>query len=212
VNRSGRPTCRLGLPAYIITFSSSLFMNTTLATADYEAQTFRRKQADYVVRLHRQIRAWILFMMAAIVLSGVTAFPLETELTWLQRYSDHLPSSVAVWLQKVYVALHDTNARYSFLAYGYDWLAFAHLVIAMAFIGPLRDPVRNVWIIEWGMLCCIAVFPLALIAGPIRNIPFFHQVIDCCFGLLGLIPLATVRQKIRQLANAQQAISDRLIS
>jgi hypothetical protein len=138
-------------------------------------------------------------MMVAIILSGVTAFPVETELAWLQKYHKYLPEAVSSWLTKVYIGIKDTNSRYSFLAYGYDWLAFAHLVIAMAFIGPLRQPLRNVWIIEWAMLCCISVFPLALIAGPIRGIPFFHQVIDCCFGLLGLVPLAIVREKIRQL-------------
>jgi hypothetical protein len=38
-----------------------------------------------------------------------------------------------------------------------------------------------------------------LIAGPLRGIPVFHQIIDCGFGLLGLIPLAIVREKIRRL-------------
>jgi len=37
---------------------------------------------------------------------------------------------------------------YPFIAYGTDWLAFAHFVIAIAFIGPWRDPVRNVWVVE----------------------------------------------------------------
>ena len=29
------------------------------------------------------------------------------------------------------------------IAYGTDWLAFAHITIAVAFLGPLKDPVRN---------------------------------------------------------------------
>jgi hypothetical protein len=53
------------------------------------------------------------------------------------------------WVVRVYAALRDMNSRYPFLAYGYDWLAFAHLVIAVAFIGPLRDPVRNKWVMEF---------------------------------------------------------------
>lgn len=42
------------------------------------------------------------------------------------------------WVRTVYEALRDINSRYPFLAYGYDWLAFAHLVIAVAFAGVLR--------------------------------------------------------------------------
>ncbi len=78
-------------------------------------------------------------------------------------------------------------------------MAFAHIVIATAFIGPLRDPVRNKWIIDWAMLACIGVFPLAFIAGNVRGIPWFHIFIDCSFGVVGLIPLAIVRKWINQL-------------
>jgi hypothetical protein len=87
------------------------------------------------------------------------------------------------------------------LAYGYDWLAFAHIVIAMAFIGPLKDPVRNKWIIDWAILACIAVIPLAFIAGPIRQIPFFHILIDCSFGVIGLVPLFVCKSWIKKLEN-----------
>ena len=87
------------------------------------------------------------------------------------------------------------------LAYGYDWLAFAHIVIAMAFIGPLKDPVKNSWIIDWAILACLAVIPLAFIAGPIRQIPMFHILIDCSFGVFGLLPLIICRRMIKKLEN-----------
>jgi len=48
-------------------------------------------------------------------------------------------------------AFSDTNQRYPFLSYGTDWLAFAHLIIAILFIGPLIDPVKNSWIISWAL-------------------------------------------------------------
>ena len=57
------------------------------------------------------------------------------------------------------------NAQYPFLLYGYDWLAFAHFVLAILFIGPYRDPVKNIWIIEFGLIACILVIPFALVAG-----------------------------------------------
>ena len=93
----------------------------------------------------------------------------------------------------------ETNTKYPMLAYGFDWLAFAHIVIAMAFIGPLKDPEKNKWIIDWAVLACIAVLPLAFIAGPIRKIPMFHILFDCSFKVLGLVPLFICRNMIKKL-------------
>lgn len=141
----------------------------------------------------------IIFFMIALALSGITAFPVETELHWLLLHPSLVPQGLQHWLQRCYDALKETNARYPMLAYGYDWLAFAHLVIAMAFIGPYKNPVKNKWIIDWAILACIAVLPLAFIAGPIRHIPVFHILIDCSFGAIGLIPLFVCRKWIIQL-------------
>ncbi len=149
--------------------------------------------------LLKQIRLLILFFIVALILSGVTAFPVETELRWLFKHPAWVPGFAAQWLKDVYAALVETNSKYPMLAYGFDWLAFAHIVIAMAFIGPLKDPVKNKWIIDWAILSCFAVFPLAFICGPIRHIPFFHILIDCAFGAIGLIPLFICRKMIKQL-------------
>lgn len=137
-------------------------------------------------------------MIFGLVMSGVTAFPLTIELKLLTAIWPH------PWLVQVRDALIDTDTKYPFLAYGTDWLAFAHLMIAAAFIGPWRDPIRNRWVIDWALLCCIGVIPLALICGPIRNIPFFHRLIDCSFGIFGAIPLLYLR---RELSQAERAIS-----
>ena len=48
------------------------------------------------------------------------------------------------WVERVSEALNSTSTLYPFLAYGTDWLAFAHLAIAVVFIGPYVDPVRNI--------------------------------------------------------------------
>ena len=149
--------------------------------------------------LLKKIRLLILFFIIALILSGVTAFPVETELRWLLNHPALVPAFAAPWLQQVYAALVETNAKYPMLAYGFDWLAFAHIVIAMAFIGPLKDPVKNKWIIDWAMLACVAIIPLAFIAAPIRQIPMFHVLIDCSFGIIGLLPLAICRKWIKQL-------------
>jgi hypothetical protein len=147
----------------------------------------------------QNIRRLIVFFMIMLALSGITAFPLETELRYLTTHFIFTPL-LNGWLQQVYHAIASTNAAYPFLQYGYDWLAFAHIMIALFFIGPYKDPVRNIWVIEWAMIACICVLPLALICGPIRGIPFYWQLIDCSFGILGIIPLYICRRWIKKLA------------
>ncbi len=149
--------------------------------------------------LLKQIRFWTLLFIIAIATIGISTFPLLSELAWLNGHSSLFPDFMANWIQFLYTSLKSAIDQYPFLAYGTDWLAFAHIIIAILFIGVLRDPVKNKWIVVWGIICCVLVIPLALIAGPIRGIPFFHQLIDCTFGVFGIIPLLIVRMKIGQL-------------
>lgn len=145
--------------------------------------------------------------ITALTISGLTALPLNAELHWLKSIADeYFPGSpLTAWLTQVYHALVETGRLYPFLAYGHDWLAFAHITIAIAFIGPLMDPVRNVWVIHFGMIACLLIMPTAFIAGHIRQIPFWWQLIDCSFGLLGLLPLWVCRHNIKQLEVIEQS-------
>lgn len=147
----------------------------------------------------KTIRIILIVFIILLIFSGITAFPIETELATLMHIKSFLPSTMQSWLTIIYSAVADTNKTYPYLSYGTDWLAFAHLVIAVAFIGPLRDPVKNIWVIEFGMIACVMVFPLAFICGPIRGIPFFWQLIDCSFGVFGFIPLYICHRKIKIL-------------
>ena len=151
------------------------------------------------INLQRTIRIWIIIFIIFLILSGVTAFPLETELAWLLNQFDAREGIMYHWLNTTYTAIKNTNESYPQLSYGIDWLAFAHIVIAVVFIGPLRDPVRNIWVIQFGRIACVMIFPLAFIAGPIRHIPLFWQLIDCSFGVIGLIPLTICYRKIKVL-------------
>lgn len=151
------------------------------------------------LELKRKIKGLIILFIILLVLSGITAFPIESELSFLLKHSSSFPVSLKHWLSKIYLEVKKTNTDFSHLSYGTDWLAFAHIVIATAFIGPLIDPVKNIWVIQFGMIACIMVFPLALIAGPIRQIPFFWQLIDCSFGVLGVIFLYMTYENIRKL-------------
>lgn len=152
-------------------------------------------------QLLRRIRIWIILFVICLVLSGVTAFPLYTEVQWATGilHDLHAPQFVTDWMDRVLRALQNADPL---LQYGTDWLAFAHIVIGLAFLGPYRDPVRNIWIIQWAMLCCVAIIPTVLIAAPIREIPFWWQLIDMSFGVFGLIPLWIVHRLIRRYESA----------
>lgn len=150
-------------------------------------------------KLRKSIRRWMIFFIVSLVISGITAFPLEWELSILSDLVKDGPPYISQWCSGVYEAIRETNAKYPFMSYGTDWLAFAHIVLGVVFIGPLLDPVRNIWVIQCGMIACVMVFPLAFIAGAVRGIPFYWQLIDCSFGVFGLIPLWICYRKARQL-------------
>ena len=141
-----------------------------------------------------RLRLVLSVFFVGLVLSGVTAFQLLFELNLLARWlgAEHLAASggrfagLGDWIVRVRDGLRATYAAYPFIAYGTDWLAFGHLVIALFFIGPMLDPVRNVFILRTGIVACVLVWPLALICGPIRGIPFYWRLVDCSFGVCGL--------------------------
>ena len=146
----------------------------------------------------RTIRKIIAFFIVILFLSGLTAIPVESELNFLLKiFPSH--SLIFEWLQKVVSAYHKVNIQYPFLLYGYDWLAFAHFVLAILFIGPYKDPIKNIWVIEFGLIACVLIFPLAFIAGHYRGIPIGWQLIDCSFGIFGFIPLWICYRKIKNL-------------
>jgi hypothetical protein len=152
-------------------------------------------------KLRTQIKRLIILFIIGLVLSGITAFPIELQLGIANQWITYLKwdNGLTQWVELVYKGITETNAKYPFIAYGTDWLAFAHLVIAVAFTGPLRDPVKNIWVIEFGMIACIAIFPLAFIAGAVRGIPFYWRLIDCSFGIFGGILLWICYRKIKTL-------------
>jgi hypothetical protein len=160
-------------------------------------------------QLLRSVRLWLSLFILGLILSGITAFPLEQETGWLADFATNnpvFPTDLGLWLSQVHTALYNTSVYYPFLAYGTDWLAFAHLVLAIAFLGPLRDPVRNKWVLQFGLIACIAVIPFALIAGQLRGIPLPWRLIDCSFGVFGAIPLLICLNRVKRLEQFQQIV------
>ena len=155
--------------------------------------------------LRSRVRYLLVFFVVSLVISGLTAVPLKLEITILQNtigegtFVEQWWPALAHWISFVHRGLTEMSQKYPFIFYGTDWLAFAHVVIAVAFWGPLRDPVKNIWVVEFGMIACVLVIPLAMICGPIRGIPFFWRLADCSFGVFGIIPLWLARNDIRRI-------------
>lgn len=93
------------------------------------------------------------------------------------------------------------------MLYGTDWLAFAHIVISLFFIPVILKPIHYKHNLIVGIISCVLIFPLAFVCGPIRGIPFFHQLIDCLFGLFGFLYLYFILRKINQLESTHYAIN-----
>ena len=112
-------------------------------------------------------------------------------------------SGLARWLLTAREALQDVSAKHPLLFYGTDWLAFGHFITAIAFVGALRDPVRNRWLFDFGLIACVLVIPYALVFGALRGIPLWWRLIDCSFGVFGLLPLWVCRKWVRQLTQTK---------
>ncbi len=152
-------------------------------------------------QLLRRIRALTVFIIAGLVFSGATAIPVESELNLLASLLG-LPgsgvtqstSALAGWIQQAQAGVREMNTHYPFIAYGGDWLAFGHFAIAIAFIGAWRDPVRNAWLFDFGLIVSALVLPYAMVFGGWRGIPVWWRLVDGCFGIGCALPLWACRR------------------
>lgn len=136
--------------------------------------------------------------MVALFISGLTAIPVEAQLNVLLN---NLSKETAfhTWIEKVLLAYREVANKHPFLLYGYDWLAFAHFVLAVLFIGPYKDPVKNIWVVQFGLIACVLVIPFAFIAGHFRGIPIGWRLMDCSFGVFGFALLRTIYIRIKKM-------------
>jgi len=111
--------------------------------------------------------------------SGLTIIPLPWELRLLVRLLAKLAvlginvPAFSAWLARINHGVQNGYGQYPLLAYGTDWLAFGHAAIALACVGPLREPIRNIWIVEFGIMACLLVIPWTVFFGVLCGIPFF---------------------------------------
>lgn len=154
------------------------------------------------------IRKWLACFIICLFISGITAIPVKQELEFIIK---HFPfdGSIKGWFEEILLGVKKTSKDYPFMFYGYDWLAFAHIVLAILFIGPFRNPVKNKWVIEFGLIACFLIIPFAFIAGHFRGMPIWWRLADCSFGLVGCIPLFICLGKIKKLETEEKTKSEK---
>jgi hypothetical protein len=152
--------------------------------------------------LRARIRWLTWLIIVGLIFSGVTAMPLRAELNWVVSILPHgldEKFGIGLWLTRVSDALNVTYVQYPFMAYGTDWLAFAHFVIAFAFVWPLKDPIRYALLFTWGFYASLSIVLFALVMGQVRGIPWGWRLIDCSFGLAGVILFSLCRRSVARL-------------
>ncbi len=143
------------------------------------------------------VKRLLLFFIVSLFISGLTAIPVDWQLSLLLK--NFAADNKIYWLNKVLLSYRKVNEEAPFLLYGYDWLAFAHFVLAILFIGPYKNPLRNIWVIEFGMIASALVLPFAFVAEYFRGIPVGWRLIDCSFGIIGFTVLWICHKQLRYI-------------
>jgi hypothetical protein len=152
------------------------------------------------------------FVVFGLLVSGITVWPAVPELKLVVRFlwGDAEPTGVLhAFVLRVIEGLQAVQSDYRFLLYAHDWLAFAHIVLAILFAGAIRDPVRNVWIVQCGLIMCALVPILAGVCIPIRGLPWQWFWIDAAFAPASGIPLWIALKEIRRAEAAQSEANPR---
>ena len=145
----------------------------------------------------------LLIVAFGLFVSGVTVWPAIAELKLAVRLmtlcNSNPSGELHAFVLKVIEGLEATNAKYPFLLYAHDWLAFAHIMLAILFAGAARDPVRNKWIVQCGLIMCASVPILAGICISIRELPGWWFWIDFAFAPGAALPLWIAYRDIRAI-------------
>lgn len=154
----------------------------------------------------KRIRILLIIFTVLFLLSGLTVFAVDWEIRttikvlWGDAPSgDGFLSPIHEKLIEIRDALPILKNQYPFMFYGLDWLGFAFIVMSILFIGAIRDPIRNKWVIQFALISCVLVIPFAVIFVPLRGMPWLWVLIDSSFGIFGAIPLVIILRDINNL-------------
>ncbi len=152
----------------------------------------------------RKIKIYTLFLQFGLLISGITAFFIPEGVAFLILHTPLIDFiNLNDWLAYVLDGVLNIDRAYPFIWYGTDWMVFAHILFAILFCGLYTDPIRNIWLIRFGYIACILIFPLALIMGEIREIPMVWRLLDCGFGVLAGLVLFRIHTLTKRLPNFQ---------
>lgn len=149
----------------------------------------------------KRARVMLGIVVFGLLVSGITVWPAVPELKMAVRlvWGEAAPSgTLHGFVLKAIEGLEAMQTNYPFMLYAHDWLAFAHIVLAILFAGAIRDPVRNVWIVQCGLIMCALVPVLAGICIPLRGIPLIWFWLDFAFAPAAAWPLWIALKDIRR--------------
>jgi hypothetical protein len=153
----------------------------------------------------RKIRVYLVIFFLGILFSLHTVMFVEVETAFFVKHfgqgtltAEKLPF-FSEWIENLHLSISETYKTYPVMAYCMDWLTYACVVFAMFIIGPIKDPIKNIWVIQVYMLGCILGMLLPFIVGPMREIPIFWRFLDGSFGLMGFIILLIPYRLIKKL-------------
>jgi len=153
--------------------------------------------------MNRLKRAKIMLgiVVFGLLVSGVTVWPAVPELKLAVQvaWGNAEPTgALHILVLRAIQGLEYVGGNYPFMLYAHDWLAFAHIVLAILFAGAIRDSIRNVWIVQCGLIMCALVPVLAGICIPLRGLPLCWFWIDFSFAPAAGLPLWIALRDIRR--------------
>lgn len=140
----------------------------------------------------KRARIMLGIVVFGLLVSGVTVWPAVPELKLAVRMVWGPAAPVGVlhaFVLRAIEGLEHVQANYPFMLYAHDWLAFAHIMLAFLFAGAIKDPVRNKWIVQCGLVMCASIPLLAGVCIPIRGLPSCWFWIDFAFAPAAAWPL-----------------------
>ena len=149
--------CDCGIKRRVILPQREYISNMSASSAEFQNVL----QVWLVPRYYPHLRCVLGFFLLALILSGITAFPLEHELDTLasvrglaQTAPSDVHNGLDFWILTVRDGLQETYTHYPWVAYGTELAGVCAHCHCDFFIGAFIDPVRNVWTLKAGLIAC----------------------------------------------------------